>query len=279
MAVRHFSSFISALVLALTPVCSMGAVAYVSNGGLGSASGTSVAVNVPSGVVNGDLLIAEIGAVNQTAAFPTETGWTLALAVDGTNGPNYLGIFYRYASSEPASYTFTGGTGTTYIEGYIIRVTGAVTSGNPFDALGAGNSISTTTLSTASSITTATANDLLFQFSATTDGSVAVSSYQSGYTGVSSSFMAFAYESFVGPGSTGSATITYASNINGATVLGAIKPASGAACTNAGFPSSGSSPAVPNGTSGSYRGKSGDFVTPDCATVYYKNTAGNFGTN
>lgn len=53
----------------------------------------------------------------------------------------------------------------------------------------------------------------------------------------------------------------------------------GASCTHQGYTSAGAL-AVPNGTSGSYVGKTGGFVTPDCSTVnYWQPTVGNFGTN
>jgi hypothetical protein len=62
------------------------------------------------------------------------------------------------------------------------------------------------------------------------------------------------------------------------TVLAAYSPA-GATCTHSGITSAGAI-AVPNGTSGSYRLKNGNFGTPDCSTVnYVQPTLGNFGVN
>jgi hypothetical protein len=53
----------------------------------------------------------------------------------------------------------------------------------------------------------------------------------------------------------------------------------GGSCTHAGYTSAGTT-ATPNGSSGSYWGKSGAFVTPDCATIYYWSpSAGNFMLN
>lgn len=53
----------------------------------------------------------------------------------------------------------------------------------------------------------------------------------------------------------------------------------GSSCTHSGITSAGAI-AVPNGTTGSYRGKTGAFVTPDCSTVqYFQPTVGNFGAN
>jgi hypothetical protein len=64
---------------------------------------TTVVNNVPSGVVDGDLLLWELAGVLGTASAPT--GWLSWAAV--TNAASRLSIFYRFASSEPASYTAT----------------------------------------------------------------------------------------------------------------------------------------------------------------------------
>lgn len=68
---------------------------------------TNVTINVPSGVVNGDYLIACIRSSSDAAV--TCTGWTEAKHSSGNTWR--CTVLYRVASSEPASYTFTG-TGT-----------------------------------------------------------------------------------------------------------------------------------------------------------------------
>lgn len=58
-----------------------------------------------------------------------------------------------------------------------------------------------------------------------------------------------------------------------------IASAGGASCTHSGITSAGAI-ATPNGSSGSYQGKAGGFVTPDCSTINYKQpTVGAFGVN
>ena len=53
----------------------------------------------------------------------------------------------------------------------------------------------------------------------------------------------------------------------------------GSTCTHSGRANDGST-SVPNGSSGSYWGKSGNWVTPDCSSVYYWSpAAGNFVVN
>ena len=55
--------------------------------------------------------------------------------------------------------------------------------------------------------------------------------------------------------------------------------ATGGSCTHQGY-TSGGALATPNGTSGSYLGKTGGYVTPDCSTVnYWSPATGNFVVN
>ena len=274
---RLLLALLAALII--HPALALANVAYVSNGGESEASGTSVTANVPSGVVNGDLLIAEVFAKSQSAAMPAQTGWTNALDYQASY-PAHLAIYYRYASSEPASYTFTAAASSVYTSAVILRITGAVTSGNPFDAIGSGSDVpGTAATAVAASITTVTANTLAIQFIGLTDGSLTVSSYPSGYTGVDGGALVFAYKSFVGPGATGTATTTFSANAAGGTVLAAVKSAAGGSCTHAGQAKDGST-SVPNGTTGSYWGKAGNWVTPDCSSIYYWSpAAGNFVVN
>lgn len=71
-------------------------------------------------------------------------------------------------------------------------------------------------------------------------------------------------------------TASVAENI-GATVI--LLKVTGASCTHGGYTSAGAS-ATPNGSSGSYLGKTGAFVTPDCSSVYFWSPAlGNFTLN
>lgn len=88
--------------------------------------GTSVPVSVPSGITDGDLLIAFIATDNDSgAAFTAPAGWT---TIEGPNGNNSSagGVYYRVASSEPSSYTWTVPSSDRRF-GAIIRVTGADT--------------------------------------------------------------------------------------------------------------------------------------------------------
>lgn len=86
----------------------------------------------------------------------------------------------------------------------------------------------------------------------------------------------------VSAGATGSLsaslTVTHTTNLIPAGFVMALHQASGGSCTDQGITSAGAI-ATPNGSSGSYQGKTGSFVTPDCSSVNYKSAAGNFVTN
>lgn len=57
----------------------------------------------PTGTVNGDFLLAYFYSVNPVSVVPS--GWTLLNYQAGTGG--YLYIYYKFASSEPANWTWT----------------------------------------------------------------------------------------------------------------------------------------------------------------------------
>lgn len=73
------------------------------------AATNSQAVNVPAGVVDGDLLILAV-CFGTTGSMNALAGWTLLAGPHGilrnsTSSIDNLNVYYRYASSEPASYT------------------------------------------------------------------------------------------------------------------------------------------------------------------------------
>lgn len=64
---------------------------------------TTITVTVPSGISNGNLLVMVLNNDNITSNWTTPSGWTAAAG----NNSNGRGLFYRTASSEPASYVLT----------------------------------------------------------------------------------------------------------------------------------------------------------------------------
>ena len=90
-----------------------------------SSDGTTIAVNKPAGTVDDELLIAVISMGDAgTVTTALLAGWTALLhdEISGTASfQNSLSVFYKFASSEPSSYTFTM-SGTTRGAAHIIRI-------------------------------------------------------------------------------------------------------------------------------------------------------------
>jgi len=91
----------------------MAAPAYgnSTNAGTTTAGGqTSLAINVPAGVSNGDLMLCLMSHRNDPGTI-TFTGWTLvpdaAASQIASATTERMALYYRIASSEPASYTPT----------------------------------------------------------------------------------------------------------------------------------------------------------------------------
>ena len=99
-------------------------------GGTGGGS-----VSAPSGTTDGDFLI--FGLYYEQGASPSNPSvsgsWTSIASVNGN--PTFDGVcsvWYRRASSEPASYTVTtNGTYGTGTAAFILRYTGVITTGSP----------------------------------------------------------------------------------------------------------------------------------------------------
>lgn len=75
-------------------------------------SATSLVINVPAGTVNGDLLLL-FGTNSLPSAYNTPAGWT-PLESPGIGSTGDSALFYRVASSEPASYTLAFSSATAW---------------------------------------------------------------------------------------------------------------------------------------------------------------------
>lgn len=176
-------------------------------------SSTTIAVNVPTGTANGDLLILMV--MSNSGTWTTPSGWTVWLA-----SANNRAIYYRTASSEPASYTITQGSSTTAsacmlaYQNAAIDVMGTITAGN-------------TSPNTATAITTTANNTIVFDYVASNDASLTFST-PSGYTSLASDSDATApsyalfYKTQATAGTTGTAATTFASG-TARSILFAIK--------------------------------------------------------
>lgn len=188
----------------------------VSQTDTGGTNATSLTLNVPSGVQNGDLLIAAVFAGGGGVGDWAQTSWTWAVEQNDTS-PD-LGIAYRTASSEPASYSFTT-TSSRRLGGMIMAFRGA-----SWDVAG---TLATATY-TASGITASEANSILIgawgvDVSSVTwtapSGMTEVSKYEGGNR---ANFAA--YREDVGAGSTGTRAASTASTNNRSCVLFSVKP-------------------------------------------------------
>lgn len=137
----------------------------------GTADATGCTVSVPSGTQDGDLLYAMVAACRVAGSSVTITppaGWTLVDTAEVTEGGSRRinhRTYRRIASSEPASYTWTGdGSSTNSLIGKMFRITGhhpTTPINGSDDNLGTGTSVSGGPVTT-------TVNDCLLIASAAT---------------------------------------------------------------------------------------------------------------
>ena len=90
-------------------------------------SSNTVVVSVPTGTTNGQLMIALIEMVTSlSGTLNTPIGWTQIDIAPSSTNQNVL--FYRVASSEPASYTFqSSSANATSVSGIIITLSNTST--------------------------------------------------------------------------------------------------------------------------------------------------------
>lgn len=124
-------------------------------------AGSPVVINVPAGVVNGDLLIMTVsdyssGAVAQTT---TPSGWTFIRYAAASNNSLSQTTFWRIASSEPASYSVATGGSPLSTFGAIAAYTG-VQSGTPIRTSGAVTAVTGTTSPTPATLAGMLTGDL-----------------------------------------------------------------------------------------------------------------------
>lgn len=105
----------------------------------GGNNAATVAVNVPASTADGDMLLLLVSTSESAGVAPTVSGggWTQKVTHDqvsnGDNQDNRVTLFWRRASSEPASYTVTpDGTYGNYSALAMLRYTGVIKSGDPF---------------------------------------------------------------------------------------------------------------------------------------------------
>ncbi|MFW2390532.1 MAG: DUF4215 domain-containing protein [Polyangiales bacterium] len=197
------------------------------------ASGTSLAVPVPAGVTEGDLLIAQIG-YNAAGTITPPAGWNLIDVTTNPSKPIMQGLYWRAASaSEPTHYDFglTSGKDDTAVGA--IAVYRGIDLTDPIDAVGAQTDSGSTEV-VAPSITTTTANTTLISFFSVRDDGTVTSppgtterwdvNSAAGVGAIGETLLAAADEVFATIGDTG-ARIASAQNSDGSVAhLVALRP-------------------------------------------------------
>jgi hypothetical protein len=170
IAIESVKSF-EILPYAGPTVRSVSNTAYVST--------SSLVLNKPTGTVDGDIMIAHtFSGVDfyNDGTFTAPAGWTLLTgfptAVDVSNFYGKMFVYWKRASSEGSSYTFTQNR-DFYTQGEIITIQGAVASGDPIDVIGIATGLSQT--SVVSSVTTSADNELVLYLSHDWEGNGALS--------------------------------------------------------------------------------------------------------
>ena len=198
-----------------------------------SGAGSSLTLTTLTGILQNDIII--ICADCETASVSaTVTGFTNITGIHNTGqGGFFTNVLYKIAgASESGSYTITGGSGTTFVQGEAIVIRGnAITS--PIDKsntgiLNGGTSLSVTSVTT-------TQIDLLlffaqeFQSNSYTD--------PTGYTNIINNTVNSEFASYkiqTSAGATGTVTATFNSATDATGILIAILPASSGSTKSSG---------------------------------------------
>lgn len=199
------------------------AVAYRSRT-VNSGLGTGTTVSRPTGTTDGDYLFMWC-RINTNVNFDTPSGWTkLAGETSGAGINHAWAIFYKVASSEPASWSVTAGS-----SGYdtsIICV--AISGASGIDVAGTIKYTSGSANFQANSITTTRPNTLVLYFASSTHGGFADAwASPSGYTEIAEAASAkpgcvVAYKSYASAGATGTITATHDYSSDGEALLVAL---------------------------------------------------------
>jgi len=133
--------------------------------GAQSAGATTTVITKPTGVVDGDFMLAGLTCPDDQTITPP-SGWT-QLATYDFQTDYRLRLWYRRASSEGATYTWTTNAGV-YTDGLIWRITGVLASGDPLD-VAVGTATGDGTALSSPSITTVTNGAAVIQIGATSN--------------------------------------------------------------------------------------------------------------
>jgi hypothetical protein len=197
---------------------------------------TSITLNLPSGVVAGDVMIASISAEG-SASFTVPSGWSSTGLFSGITNFGFAGVYFHIAgSSEPASYTWGLGT-SRKASGKMVSYVG-VENSSPIEVTSTSAGASTGTSDSAASITTTINNTkVLMDFSADNSvGSLTITppagttQRASVFSSGTGSVLGGVLQDFTqaSAGATGTKTFKTSASIPWGSLTIALKPGSGA---------------------------------------------------
>ena len=199
----------------------------------------TLAIDMPAGVVQGDVMIANLAQYGSTSGNPTCPGWTLISgAALGGSTSRYGALMYKVAGAgEAGPYTFTLTSTVTGAGGAITAFSG-IDPGNPLDV--APVAIVTANLASvgATAITTAAPNTavIMFGMAATTGsgtggtwgswsaGLTEIYDYQGSGTGNTATSLGAAMLTMASPGTTGIGAATLSTSMRSGGIWVALRP-------------------------------------------------------
>jgi hypothetical protein len=145
-------------VLLVTSVPAQGAIFYRSGTTAQTGSGSSsLAINVPTGVVAGDVMLATVDAEGGTG-FTPPSGWSSTGLFNAASNVGWSAVYFHVAtSSEPASYSWSLGS-SRKAAGKIVSYVG-VDNAAPIQT--SASAAGTASPATAPTITTTAANEMV----------------------------------------------------------------------------------------------------------------------
>lgn len=142
------------------------AVAYRSHA-TNTVSVGSSALNIPTapaGVVDGDFLVAFVATNTVHAVGTVPSGWTQIGVTQDHGTDTSMSCIYKIASSEPASYTFSGFFAATEIYSVVMAAYSGVDAATPLDGVTPVQETSGTTATAPSITITPTTADAMILF-------------------------------------------------------------------------------------------------------------------
>ena len=133
----------------------------VSSASSGATKTTSISVNIPSGVTDNDILVAQVTTYTTTASVTPPAGWN-TIGVKITNGAGLASsLFWKKALSEVGPYVWNFDTSTYQVVTVLDYYNAADLSANNYET---SSQIQNSNQVTASGLTTSTPNEMLIYF-------------------------------------------------------------------------------------------------------------------